>query len=77
MLKMPTVSVNPAPVSRMPPATVTVAPFARRSLAPKVKLPLLMFTAVEAEVPFNVVVPDVTVTVPAPRFAFTVPPCRA
>ena len=58
-------------------ATVTVAPPASLSLAPSESAPPLMLTIVPACVPFNVVVPVVTVTVPAPKFAATVPPWSA
>ena len=77
MLKLPTVSVSAVPVLRVPPATVTAAVFAKRSLAPSARVPLFTFSARELDVPFRIVVPVVTVVVPAPRFEFTVPPCSA
>ena len=77
ILKLPTVSVSAVPVLRIPPATVTTAVFAKRSLAPSASVPLLMFNASELDVPFKVVVPVVTVVVPAPKLEFTVPPCSA
>ena len=77
MLKLPTVSVSAVPVLRVPPATVTAAVFAKRSLVPSASVPLFTFSASEPDVPFKVVVPVVTVVVPAPRLPATVPPCSA
>jgi hypothetical protein len=49
----------------------------RREADPRLSVPLFTFSASELDVPFRVVVPEVTVVVPAPRFEFTVPPCSA
>ena len=64
-----------APIASVPPVRVTVAPLARRLLAPNVKVPALRFTAVAPAVPFKAVEP-VTFIVPVPRLPVTVPPLR-
>ena len=76
MVKLPTVSLK---VDRpnVPPATVTAAPFAKRSAAPRFIVPLFTLTVVDPSDPLSVVVPLVTVAVPAAKFALTVPPCKA
>ena len=74
--KLPTVSLK-VDMPNVPPATVTAAPFAKRSAAPRFIVPLFTLTVVAPKVPFNTVVPVATVAVPAPKFALTVPPFNA
>ena len=69
---VPTVSLN-APMSSVAPvATVTAAASASRSDAPSISVPALTVTVVAAAVPFSAETPPAWVSVPAPRFAFTV-----
>ena len=69
---VPTVSVNAAISSVAPVATVTAAVSASRFDAPSDSVPPLIATVVAAAVPFSVEAPLAWVSVPPPRFAFTV-----
>ena len=55
-----------------PVATVTAAVSASRSDAPSASVSALTFIVVAPDVPFSVEVPPAWLSVPAPRFAFTV-----
>ena len=75
-VKVDTVSLL-APKPKVPPETVTAAPFAKRSAAPRFIVAPFTLTVVDPSVPLSVIVPPVTVAVPAPKFALTVPPLNA
>jgi hypothetical protein len=71
----PTVSLPPKP--KVPLKTTTAAPSANLFAKLVFNVPTETFTFSAADVPLNSVVPLDVFTVPAPKFALTVPPFNA
>jgi hypothetical protein len=71
----PTVSLPPTP--KVPLETATAAPSANLSAPLVFSVPPETLTFAAADVPLRDVVPLEAVTVPAPKFALTVPPFSA
>ena len=75
VLKEPTVSLPPMP--KVPLETTTAAPLSNLFAEPVFNVPPWTLTFAAADVPLSKVVPLEALTVPAPKFALTVPPCKA